>query len=206
MLWLALAGTARAADARPVHVLSSPDELKSAFLSGQPWLLQCVSKEDLAAAPTDTGVSPGLHAVVERALSALPPECSVGVLDCQQKLPSGKNTFERFKLDSGISPTLVFAANSRTPLQITSDLLNKQGLAASLFPSVRKQAAALVALVKAKIEPKAYILTKTEHFQARCLRRKHCAMVLQPRQDLRAEDSATVGRLMREFRDVEFVT
>ena len=76
-----------------VVALSPSDsaKLKSVFYSGEPWLVQCGSKADLASSSVDAGLS--VHEVVELALPKLPSEAKVGVLDCARKLPSGKTPF-----------------------------------------------------------------------------------------------------------------
>ena len=147
--------TARSASAQQKHVelLRAADaaQLKEVFFSGEPWLVQCGTKADISAAIVDDGF--GAHPVVEKAASGLPKEVKVGLLDCHKKLPSGKTTVERFKLDGSISPLLVLAANGKT-VQITPSALTKHGLGSSLFPGARTQAVALASYVKAKSEPK----------------------------------------------------
>ena len=147
--------TARPASAQQKHVelLRAADaaQLKEVFFSGDPWLVQCGTKADISAAIVDDGF--GAHPVVEKAASGLPKEVKVGLLDCHKKLPSGKTTVERFKLDSSISPLLVLAANGKT-VQITPSALTKHGLGSTLFPGARTQAVALASYVKAKSEPK----------------------------------------------------
>ena len=203
-LALALACAARSARAKPsVELLSAADgaALKAVFFSGAPWLVQCGTRTDLAAAASDPSL--GLHEVVERALLSLPTECRVGLLDCRQKLPSGKTVLERFKLDGAVAPTLIVAANALPPAQVTAEQLAKHGgLGGVLFPTVRQQAVALAALVGAKIEPKATVLTRTEHLQSHCLKRRHCALVLSPRVQPKADVARVVKTLMKEFRDV----
>ena len=106
--------TARPASAQQKHVelLRAADaaQLKEVFFSGDPWLVQCGTKADISAAIVDDGF--GAHPVVEKAASGLPKEVKVGLLDCHKKLPSGKTTVERFKLDSSISPLLVLAGSA----------------------------------------------------------------------------------------------
>ena len=86
------------------------DDLKAVFFSGEPWLVQCGSKADLASSSVDAGLS--VHEVVELALPKLPSEAKVGVLDCARKLPSGKTALERFAAFLSAAPQL-FEARSR---------------------------------------------------------------------------------------------
>jgi len=199
--------TARSASAQQKHVelLRAADaaQLKEVFFSGEPWLVQCGTKADISAAIVDDGF--GAHAVVERAASGLPKEVKVGLLDCHKKLPSGKTTVERFKLDGSISPLLVLAANGKT-VQITPSALTKHGLGSSLFPGARTQAVALASYVKAKSEPKVYQATTSEQLSTLCLKRKHCVIVLLDKELSKGEAARAVVKLLYEFRTVAFVT
>ena len=59
-----------AAEPRSVELLSvtNATQLKAVFFSGEPWLVQCGSKADLAAAAADGGAGLGVHEVLEVAL------------------------------------------------------------------------------------------------------------------------------------------
>ena len=83
---------------RNVELLSPTNatQLKAVFFSGDPWLVQCGSTEDLAAAAVAKGLS--VHEVVELALPKLSAIARVGLLDCTKRLPSGKSTRDRFKV------------------------------------------------------------------------------------------------------------
>ena len=178
-------------------------QLKSVFFSGDPWLVQCVSKEDLETFDIDPKLA--ADEIVEKALAALPKEAQVGLLDCGKRLPSGKSTHDRFKLDTSLTPTLLFAANGKPPAQIKPNMLDKYGLASRLFPNARKQAAALAGLVRARSEPKALVFTKTEHLHSHCLKRKRCVLVVTPG-ELSAAAGRTLGGLLHEHRAVAFGT
>ena len=180
-------------------------QLKAVFFSGDPWLVQCGSKADLAAASTGDG-GLGSHEVVELALKRL-TEASVrvGLLDCAKKLPSGKSTAERFKLDATVDPTLVLAANGQPVVQLVPSMLHKHGLSGALFPTMRQQASALLSLVKARAEKKATQLTKSEHLHAHCLKRKYCALALFPREPS-GDALRSLQKLMIEYRHVAFAT
>ena len=143
----------------------SADELKAVFFSGEPWLIHCIS-----AAVKEEPAELALHAVVRAALPALPSELRVGLLDCGKKLPSGKTTLQRFKLDSSLVPTLVLAANGRPPKQITGSMISKYASSSVLFPTTRQHASALVALVSKAIEPKIVTISKEAHLSSHCLR------------------------------------
>lgn len=183
----------------------SSEQLKAVFFSGEPWLVHCATRAELAAAAKDEGAEALLPAVVRAAAPRLPDEVRVGVLDCSKKLPSGKTTLQRFKLDGSLSPTLVLVANGRAPRQVTSALLSKHGSSSALFPTPRQQAAALVSFVAAAIEPRVAALSKTEHLTAHCLRRKLCAVVMSDG-ELKGAAARTLQRLLKEYRAVSFVT
>ena len=134
-----------------VQILSvtNATQLKEVFFSGDPWIVQCATEADVAAAAVDQGL--GLHEVLELALNALHRVPSrVGLLDCGRALPSGKSTLDRFKFDAAVVPTIFFVANGRSPAQIVPSLLAKYGTSAALFPTPRQQAAALLSLVKVR--------------------------------------------------------
>ena len=204
-LLVCLGWLAYLAASKKVEILSHTDaeQLKEVFFGGEPWLVQCASKADLAAAAAADGL--GAHEVVELALPLL-RESKFGLLDCARKLPSGKSTYDRFKLESSASPTLVLAANGKAPTQITAPMLNKY-IGTSLFPTPRQQAGALASLVRARSEPKAYSFTKTEDVQAQCLtgKQKHCVLLLGPK-EIKGEFARTVKKLMNEFRTITFAT
>ena len=196
-----------AAGKSDVQVLSPTNatQLKAVFFSGNAWLVQCASEADLAAAAAgDAGL--GIHGVVETALGALkrvPAE--VGLLDCAQKLPSGKSTLDRFNLDRSVSPTLIFAANGHAPVQIVPSMLSKHVQSAHLFPTPRQQSAGLLALVKARATPKAYAFTKSEQLHSHCLKRKHCVLWLTEGEPS-GDAARTLQKLLLEFRAVAFGT
>ena len=193
--------------ANSLQVLSPTNatQLKAVFFSGDPWLIQCGSKADLAAA-TAGDVGLGAHDVLEIAMPALAKlPAEVGLLDCEKKLPSGKSTLDRFKLDGGISPMLIFTANGLAPVQIVPSMLAKYGGSSNLFPTSRQQAAALVALVKARATPQAFTFTKSEQMHAHCLKRKHCVLWLTEGEP-QGEAARMLGTLLREYRTVAFGT
>jgi len=193
--------------ANGMQVLSPTNatQLKAVFFSGDPWLIQCGSKADLAAAAAgDVGL--GAHDVLEIAMPALAKlPAELGLLDCEKKLPSGKSTLDRFKLDGGVSPMLIFAANGLAPVQIVPSMLAKYGGSSNLFPTPRQQAAALVALVKSRATPQAFTFTKSEQMHAHCLKRKHCVLWLTEGEP-QGEAARTLGTLLREYRTVAFGT
>lgn len=206
MLHAAISLIAFNAPKKPVQILqpTNATALKAVFFSGDPWLIQCGSKTDLAAGGMDAGL--GAHEVVELSLPKLPIDAQVGLLDCAQKLPSGKSTLDRFKLNVALQPTLVFSANGQAPFQVTQAMLAKHGTYSNqLFPTPRQQAASLAAFVKTKSEKKAHALTKSEHMHAFCLKRKYCVVVLVDGIPS-GEQDRVLHKLFQQYRSVAFAT
>ncbi len=191
---------------RPIEHLSPTNatQLKAVFFSGEPWLVQCANANELMAHAIDKKL--GVHEIVEKAMAALPKEAQVGMLDCWHKLPSGKSTIDRFKMDVSYTPLLLLAANGKPPKQVVPSLLTKfGGITTSLFPSMRQHAGALAQVVRAYSVPKAVSLTRSEHLTAHCLKRKHCVLVLS-RGDLGSTAGKLLTTLMHEYRIVGFGT
>ena len=101
---LAIAGGVYYVMASKVVALSPEDTaaLKDVFYSGEPWLIEC-TKERKA--------SPVFYAA-EGALSGF----KFGALDCAKVLPSGKTTYERFRLrEPSYGPKVLAMANGALP-------------------------------------------------------------------------------------------
>ena len=210
LLWgLSLAFNKQAAVKKPPAVellsISNATQLKTVFFSGDPWLVQCGAAADLAAAASDPKLA--VHEVVELALPKLGASVArVGLLDCTKRLPSGKSTIDRFRLDAKLLPTLLLSANGQAPVQLQPEMLAKYGgLSDALFPTPRQQAAALVNLVKARSEKRALTFTKSEQLHTHCFKKRHCVLVLAPK-ELGGEASRTLQKLMHEHRAVTFGT
>ena len=99
--------------------------LRSVFYSGEPWLVECTSAR--AASPILYSVESPLRGV------------RMGTLDCGALLPSGKSTYERFKLTQpSYGPVLLAAANTERPQIAPRNALLSETVrsAAALFPNL----------------------------------------------------------------------
>ena len=81
--------------------------LREVFSGGEPWLVWCSDSSD------GHDVS-AMHSIVDQAAPLLMGVARVGILDCEEELPSGKTTYEKLHLDES-SPTLFLAANGAAP-------------------------------------------------------------------------------------------
>jgi len=87
--------------------------LKQVFYTGEPWLVECT---------TDRSASP----MVYKAESSL-KSVQIGTLDCGALLPSGKTTYERFKLSRpSYGPVLLAAANTERPQIVPKNVLSNE--------------------------------------------------------------------------------
>ncbi|RHY35317.1 hypothetical protein DYB32_000208 [Aphanomyces invadans] len=87
--------------------LGNREDIDRVFRSGEPWLVLC-SKPDAI-----------LPDVFDKASKRLVGKAvHVGVVDCHDKLPSGKSVFKKFLLRDDISPTVFTIANGEKPKQV----------------------------------------------------------------------------------------
>jgi len=102
-------------------------------------------------------------------------------------------------------PLIALVANGLPPVQLTQTHLTKAGLSASLFPSVRQQASALVNFIKERAEHKLWPVTKTEQLHDMCVdKSRFCAVVLY-HGDLKLDDKRALKSILPEFRTIHFV-
>ena len=78
-----------------------------AFFGGEPWLIYCYDEYFEKDA--------GFHQAAD-SLNSL--GVRTAVLNCFDKLPSGKNTMDRFKLDRRFKPVMFLCANGGKPNQV----------------------------------------------------------------------------------------
>ena len=137
------------------HVVAlSPNDtasLKSVFYSGEPWLVECTKGRK---------ASPMVYSA-EGALKGV----QIGTLDCDATLPSGKTTFDRFKLRApSYGPVLLAAANTERPQIAPRNALTSTD--------------ALVTWGKAVTKAKMYAPTTSAQFDAQCVRKPWCLVVV----------------------------
>lgn len=157
-----------------VVVLSPSDTptLKNVFYSGEPWLVQCTKGSK--AAP-----------MVYSAEGSL-PGVRIGLLDCDALLPSGKTTYDRFKIrPPSYGPALLAAANTEKPQLAPKNVLTTPE--------------ALASWAKGATKAKMYAPTTSAQFDAQCVRKPWCLVVLTATGRLSdAEKRALQGLAQRE--------
>ncbi len=155
--------------------------LKAAFLSGEPWLVECTADgragPALSAAETEVDKSIGL-----------------ATLDCGAKLASGKSTYERFKVSvpSSRGPVLLFAANLDKPVVVPRDKLYT--------------GASLATWANAAAKPRLITIGKPEDFEAGCTRRRWCCVVYTKEGRPNKVERAALTAIAGASRTVRFVT
>jgi len=135
-------------------VALSPNDtaaLKRVFFTGEPWLVECTTSG--AASPMVYSAESSLRSV------------QMGTLDCGAQLPSGKTTYERFKLSQpSYGPVLLAAANTERPQIAPRNALANE--------------AALVTWVKGATKAKMYTPANGAQFESQCVRKPWCLVVL----------------------------
>ncbi|KDO30076.1 hypothetical protein SPRG_05267 [Saprolegnia parasitica CBS 223.65] len=98
------------------------------FKSGEPWVVLCANADTV------------LPEVFDKASERLLGKMHVGVLDCDDLLPSGKSVFSKFSIRRDISPTVFTVANGEKPKQLFLNYLQKpRALAAQALAQTAKQ-------------------------------------------------------------------
>jgi hypothetical protein len=163
--------------------------LATAFFSGEPWLIYC--EKQLS--------SESIQFAKFRKASKRLRSVNFGVLDCSAKLPSGKSTIGKFKLDGKKKPVLLLCANGEKPLQLSKgDYSSKKG-------STTINVTTLVDSVRTKMKPRVYAVTQRSTLRKRCFSKRACGIVLHQRQ-ISGVDGRIVHELMMMHRNVSFVT
>ena len=126
-------------------------QLKEVFYSGEPWLVECARAAK---------ASPLLYAA-ESSLGGI----KIGTLDCAKVLPSGKTTYERFKLrEPKYGPIILAMANGERPQIAPRNVLSS--------------GAALATWAMSASATKVYTPASTEQFESQCVRKAWCVVVL----------------------------
>lgn len=177
---LAIAGGSYYMLRSQVRFLSPSDTavLKEVFYSGEPWLIECSKKAKASPVVTDAeGLMPGIK---------------IGVLDCSAVLPSGKTTYERFKLkEPSYGPVIMAAANSERP-QIA-------------LRNVLSTGTALAEWSKAATKEKVFSPATTAQFDSQCLRKTWCAVVISAGGRLMDAERAALATLAAAERKLRIV-
>ena len=177
---LAIAGGVYYVMASKVVALSPEDTaaLKDVFYSGEPWLIEC-TKERKA--------SPVFYAA-EGALSGF----KFGALDCATVLPSGKTTYERYKLrEPSYGPKVLAMANGALPQIAGRNVLSNGAELAKWATSVT--------------QPKVFSPTTSEQFESQCVRKPWCVIVLSQTGRLVDAERAAIQQLAATERRIRVV-
>ena len=177
---LAIAGGVYYVMASKVVALSPEDTaaLKDVFYSGEPWLIEC-TKERKA--------SPVFYAA-EGALSGF----KFGTLDCAKVLPSGKTTYERFKLrEPSYGPKVLAMANGALPQIAGRNVLSNGAELAKWATSVTPA--------------KVFSPTTSEQFESQCVRKPWCVVVLSQTGRLVDAERAAILQLAATERRIRVV-
>ena len=163
--------------------LLTPDAteaLKEAFYSGEPWLVECTKPKASKASPVVYDAEGSLKGF------------KFGMLNCGAVLPSGKTTYERFKLrEPSYGPVVLAMANGAVPQIAPRNVLSNGAELAKWATSVTP--------------PKVFAPTTSEQFESQCLRKAWCVVVLSPTGRLVDAERAALQQLAARERRVRVV-
>lgn len=149
------------------------------FRSGEPWVVLCSGPNDV------------LPEVFDKIPSRLAGTSFMGVLDCEQKLPtSGKSVLERYGIKSSISPTVFTVANGGKPKQV--------------FLNYLQSAPTLAKHVKAQTKKVMQQVQNSAQLQARCLSKSECVLFLRGRR-FQPYEKQWIDTVMNKHRTYKFV-
>ena len=136
-----------------VHALTPGDTaaLKEAFYSGEPWVVECTKARKASQMVYDAeGTLKGVK---------------MGTLDCDAVLPSGKTTYERFKLRApSYGPVVLAMSNGERPQFAPRNVLTSGH--------------ALAAWATGTTAAKVFAPTSTALFDSQCVRKPWCVVVV----------------------------
>ncbi|TDH70827.1 hypothetical protein CCR75_001210 [Bremia lactucae] len=152
--------------------------MKRVFHSGEPWVVLCLSPDEL------------LPEVFDKASSRLAGKSFAGVLDCKQKLPtSGKSVLKRYSIRSSVSPTVFTVANGKKPKQVYLDYL--------------QSAIALAKHVTERNKPSMQQVQTSAQLEKRCLSKSNCMLFLRGHR-FKRQEKLWIDKLMDKHRLMTF--
>ncbi|GMF09222.1 unnamed protein product [Phytophthora lilii] len=151
--------------------------MERVFRSGEPWVVLCSGPDDV------------LPEVFDEVSPRLAGKRFVGVLDCKQKLASGKSVLKRYGIRSSISPTVFTVANGEKPKQV--------------FLNHLQSAKALAKHVKARTKKVMQQVQNSAQLEARCLSRSSCVLFLRG-QRFQPYEKQWIEKLMHKHRTLSF--
>ncbi|OWZ21325.1 hypothetical protein PHMEG_0004132 [Phytophthora megakarya] len=151
--------------------------MERVFRSGEPWVVLCSGPDDV------------LPEVFDKVTPRLAGKSFVGVLDCKQKLPSGKSVLKRYGIKSSITPTVFTVANGEKPKQV--------------FLNYLQSSQALAKHVKARTKKTMQQVQNSAQLEARCLSRATCVLFLRG-QRFQPYEKQWIDQLMLKHRTLTF--
>ncbi|POM57936.1 Hypothetical protein PHPALM_37488 [Phytophthora palmivora] len=147
------------------------------FRSGEPWVVLCSRPDDV------------LPEVFDKVSPRLAGKSFVGVLDCKQKLPSGKSVLKRYGIKSSITPTVFTVANGEKPKQV--------------FLNYLQSAQALAKHVTTRTKKTMQQVQNSAQLEARCLSRSNCVLFMRG-QRFQPYEKQWIDELMHKHRTLTF--
>lgn len=168
-------------------------DLSKVFFSGEPWLVLCKNK-------TERNNKVWRFVMDAHGKDANPEGIQLGVLPCFEKLPSGKNIYERFKMSppptnvyvTKPAPHAFYVANGKRPLMIPQKFFTYN----DPVPQVGEK---IINFVKKKIKVSVSLVANTVELTKKCLKHGPCVLLLNDGK-LSQENSVVVQELMSSHR------
>ncbi|OQS04296.1 hypothetical protein THRCLA_03461 [Thraustotheca clavata] len=164
-----------------VHMIQLDDDthVHRVFKSGEPWVILCANPDSV------------LPEVFDKASERLVGKVNVGVLDCNDLLPSGKSVYNKFGIRRDISPTIFTVANGEKPKQIFLNYLQKSK--------------ALASQAIAQTAKEFHELQTTTQLQEKCLSKSSpCVLVYRGKKKFETFQKKWIKELMHNHRLVKF--
>lgn len=168
-------------------------DLSKVFFSGEPWLVLCKNK-------TERNNKVWRFVRDAHGNDANTEGLQLGVLPCFEKLPSGKNIYERFKMSPPPTnvyvpkpaPHAFYVANGKRPVMIPQKFFQYN----DPVPQVGEK---ILNFVKKKIKVSVSIVANTVELTKKCLKHGSCVLLLNDGK-LSQADNVVVQELMNSHR------
>lgn len=171
--------------------LTSDDQVKGVFMSGQPWLVWCKDVHSGAAQSLSKQSTDEMIKEASQHLSGHgDKKAKVGIMNCKDMLPGGRTTVEKVGLNTTVHPVLFVAANGNTPVQVPVKFASP--------------ASVLAKWVGERVQPMSYLPKDTPQLQKNCLDFKWCAAIMS-RGELLGAPLKKFSELKQKYRNVRFM-
>jgi len=145
-------------------------DLSEVFFGGEAWAILCNEDQGIPRIWKETAT--------QAAKLSYSHGFSVGVLDCSDELPSGKTTYQRFRIKKRRRhPTAFYVANGKRPSAIPQKYLTipKEKVTSTRLKMAAKD---LVKYIKEKVKL-TYSRVKSSHqIKSKCLKHPKCGLIL----------------------------